>query len=234
MKKIIFILLLSSSCFCQSNFIRIYTTDNLVINCKKIIEQKDYTSCENFEGKFSYLENSKIIYISNIDTTIERFEYKNKVLDDVKVFNVNNVDSKELFRRSKNWVIENFKNPNEVIKGTIENEMIRFNGVRLNAVSIITFGSTFTYSLNYTITLYFKDGKYKLEITNIHYRVPPSQYNLDGIDVPLKDGTGFYNKKGELRNGVRKVPYQVEDIVNELSLSLYNYIINNDKKKNEW
>lgn len=47
----------------------------------------------------------------------------------------------EIYNKSLNWVKESYKNPTEVIKTTIENEMIRFEGIKADGVSSKVLGS---------------------------------------------------------------------------------------------
>src|SRR5699024_7474191 len=103
----------------------------------------------------------------------------------------------ELFTKSINWIKETYKNPDKVIKTTIENKKIRFEGVDMDIISTSALGLTTYYPTTYVIEIAFKDGKYKFEPISIEYRIPSSAYNPTIIEnVDLTTGKKYYNRKG--------------------------------------
>lgn len=96
----------------------------------------------------------------------------------------------ELYKRGLKWFNTNYKNPTDVIREKEEDKKIsgkaRFTiystdaktGTQLNDGVVI-----------YDITLQFKDGKCKYEITNIHQKTP-SHY---GIEKWVEGNNKMYN-----------------------------------------
>ena len=135
----------------------------------------------------------------------------------------------EIYNKSLNWVKESYKNPSEVIKTTIENEMIRFEGIKADGVSSKVLGSKMFYSVKYTISLYFKDNKYKFEINSVDYAI-----STPGANTDLKNITYCYKNSGEIRGLYSYVPTDIESLLNDLNSSLYLYIEKESTQKKEW
>lgn len=231
------LLVLSSILYSQNDgFYRLYLEDDTFIDAKKVSQLKDRTNYETLDGKTSYIDNYKLLHLRFITDTKEKFEYKDKILNTSIVYQMEGLSAQEIFIRAKNWVITNYKNPDEVLKALIENELIRFSGV--SSESLIVGGSGlslgYTCRLHYTISLNFKNGKYKMEITEIYMRIPLT-INPNDVTTSLFDITGFYNKKGKIINMWKLIPFQAEDALNEISDSLFNYIKEGgEKSNNDW
>lgn len=155
------------------------------------------------------------------------FKYKDKKLPE---YIVNEFDtsltSAEIYNRALNWIKSTFKNPNEVLVTSIENEMIKFKGA---CVDCITASKSESRTAIYTITLYFKDGKYKMELNDYYYQTPTL------FKFPLNDISGFY-KKDMLIKEANGIPEQSERIINDVNYTLDYYVKNNKKigKNDNW
>tara|TARA_R110000868_G_scaffold81814_3_gene231362 strand:+ start:1723 stop:2025 length:303 start_codon:yes stop_codon:yes gene_type:complete len=86
---------------------------------------------------------------------------------------------------------ENFKRPSDVIKTTIRNEKIRFEGLSENA---ICFGPNRTRctGLTYLIELDFKEGKFKFTPLNL-------SYSIHNYNISLDKNPPFYRNNGMLK-----------------------------------
>lgn len=85
---------------------------------------------------------------------------------------------------------ETYKNPDEVLKVKNENELIRIDGVCVDCISTTVLGRTFLYNVKYTVSFYFKDGKYKMDIVTVEY----DQGSPSGSVFSLKDSSRYYKK----------------------------------------
>lgn len=233
MRKTILMLLFSVSAFSQSDKIyRIYLNDNTSIDAKKIKETEDKTNYEDLTGKAGYVFKRDLKRIQEIDINVVRnknFEYKNGKLNDVVIVEIDSLKTNQLYERSLNFLKEYYKNPNEVIKSTIENDMIKFSGAKVDATLLS--GKPLT--INYSISLFFKEGKYKFELSNISLRLPATTYDYNGSDLGLKDVNYFYDKSGKLKKAYEFIPNSAESVINEIFIDLKEYILSYSKKS-DW
>lgn len=113
------------------------------------------------------------------------------------IINVEGKTAKQLYDNALKYVNKNYKNPEEVIKGKIENEYLKFI-TYASDVCIVKNMIKISYAVKYTTELSFKDGKIKYEIIELN------MYNPEN-NVPLEfSGSEFgsfciYNKKGTLK-----------------------------------
>ena len=165
----------------------------------------------------------------------EKFKYDEKGLTPkYLVGEINELNKNKIYEKSLNWVKETYKNPDKVIKTTIENEKIRFQGVAMDYLCQSVLLSTFCYNTTYTIELEFRDGKYKFTPTSISYRMPPSQYSSGGdVQVNIDNGEDFYKRNGKIKKQTKTMPESIEKLFNDLEKSLSNYIKKDDSNE-EW
>ena len=150
------------------------------------------------------------------------------------VVDIGDKDKSEIFNETINWIKETYKNPDDVIKTTIDNKKVRFEGMHSTKnICVKIFGKTTCYYALYTIEIEFKDGKYKFQPLSLKYRVPISKYNTSGVNpINLSDGSGYYNRKGELRKSYDTQPSAVEDLFNSLNSDLKIYLTT--EKESNW
>jgi hypothetical protein len=159
----------------------------------------------------------------------DKFKYGEKgLLPEYLVNELKSKSKEELFKQTKKWVIETFKNPDEVLKATIENEMIRIEGYKENLVSINSLGMKTTYPGTYTIEIEFKEGKFKFEPISLQYI---SQGNRD---IPLHDGSWAFKNNGKVRGVWKDYPSAIESIFQELNDDLLSFLKSNDNEKDDW
>jgi hypothetical protein len=65
----------------------------------------------------------------------------------------------ELFKKTKEWINTYYKNPQEVLKAEIENEMIRIDGFAVGGYKTKGLGVITNYDYDYTLEIQFKDNK---------------------------------------------------------------------------
>ncbi|WP_154859507.1 DUF4468 domain-containing protein [Cyclobacterium xiamenense] len=153
------------------------------------------------------------------------------------VVEMDSLEQNEIFTKAINWIKETYKNPDEVIKTTIDNEKVRFEGFKDNLICVNSLGMVYCYYGLYTIEIEFKDNKYKFTPLSIEYRVPASQYSAGGmVSINFNDGTAYYNKKGKLRKMYETIPSSIETLFNDLNSNLSNYLLSEKKEydKDDW
>jgi len=174
------------------------------------------------------------ILISNVSFSQNQFTYNKDGLTDFVVVSVDGLNRIEVYNKTINWIKENYKNPDVVIKTSIDGDKVRIEGFKENLICIRALGIPTCYGGTYTITISSKDGKYKFDPSSIKYRLPPSEYNSGSVqDVYLSDGSAYYKKNGKIRSSWKTIPVSVAGLFNDLNLSLKNYILKIDSN-NEW
>lgn len=144
------------------------------------------------------------------------------------VVDVKDVKKDELYDRGLNWVNTFFTNPSGVLKtqnketGEIEGKA-RFKLNTKDKKGVISPNGTI---VEYTFNLYFKDGKYKYEITRVH-AVAQSYYDvskwLDKTQANYNEATFTYN----LEQTIAYMEKFEDDLDEAMRKSL-------EKKKSDW
>lgn len=206
----------------EQGFYRIFLNNGESIDAKKISVLKNRINYESSDGVSSYVESYKVIHTRFVSDLKEKFEYKDKILNTSIVYKIDGLSAQEIFTRAKNWVITNYKNPDEVLKGVIENQFLKFTGY------------SSIYEINYSISISVKEGRYKFDVLNIYKRLPPTPTSVHN-ELSLLDISGLYNNKGKIYNMWKQFPFQAEDTLNEISESLFKYIKEDGEKlKSDW
>jgi hypothetical protein len=156
------------------------------------------------------------------------FEFSKEGFTDFVVTDTPNLTANEIYLKTINWIKENYKNPDEVIKMTIENEKLRFEGVRENALCVKAMGNVCS-SARYVIEVSFKDGRYKFDPISVSF------FNQmgNGYNVPMNETGKVYYKNGKILKGSEEVPEMFESLFNGLNESLKNYVLGVNKKIDE-
>ena len=149
--------------------------------------------------------------------------------DNNKTFIVINSDgktSKLLYDNSLKYINKNYKSPEDVIKGKIEEEYLKFNTHVDNFLIVNNSGAKIPINADYTIELNFKDGKVKFEVTSIDMYTKNGSYKVL-FNGGAFDGYPIFNKKGELKRPETKK--EIETYFNEQINSLSEFLF---EKKN--
>ncbi len=163
----------------------------------------------------------------------EKFIYNYEGLNpEYVVTKIDDQNQTKLFEKSINWIKETYKNPDEVIKTTIDKKKIRFEGSKENIICVNVLGAPACFPGTYTIELEFKDNKYKFTPLILDYRVPATQYTpANTASINFESGAVYY-KKGKLRKAHTPIPPSVEKLFNGLNLDLSEYLKSNEESDN--
>ena len=133
----------------------------------------------------------------------------------------------DLYQSAINWVQTTYKNPDKVLKAKIENESIRIDGFASNAWWYKSMGIKNYYDMEYSITISFKEGKYRVEITI-------GDFFTNGQKLTYRYPT-FFKGDGSVRSSYEDAVPSLEETINNLNNSLYNYISGKTKSEDsDW
>lgn len=143
------------------------------------------------------------------------------------IVNVEEKKSAEIYAKTKEWIQTYYKNPSEVLKADIPNEMIRIQGYAVDGYKTKNLGIAYGYDYDYNLEIEFKDGKYK-------YNYVVGQFWSLGKPV-YYSYRYFIKDDGSIRKTQQLAYDTLNETINNTSLSLYNYITGKTKnEKNDW
>ncbi len=132
----------------------------------------------------------------------------------------------ELYYHSLNWVQETYKNPDEVLKVKIANEKIRVDGFSGGFWHMDSFGvKNQYYGYGYSLEVSFKDGRYKFD-----YKINYLSNNGEKFAYSYNE---FWKKNGTLRKHFVASVKKINEDMNKLSQSFYEYVSGKTEKKVE-
>ena len=114
------------------------------------------------------------------------------------VINVEGKTSKELYENALKYINKNYKSADDVVKGKIEGEYLKFITHVENFLIVKNTGVKVQIDADYTCELNFKDGKVKFEIITIDMPADKGGYGVL-FAGGVFDGYPIYNKKGDLK-----------------------------------
>ena len=252
MNKLLFILLfIPLTLFSQEDkeekiepTFKITTKNGEVIRTKSynVSEERKVTDILTIEGKVLRIKSSKISSIIEIKEGWDYFKFSEEGFTDYAVVEVDSLSKENLYKQVKNWVLETYNTPSEVIKSEIKNKKIRIEGSKSNGMTIngVLFGSDY-YNIRYSIEISVRDGKYKFDPISLEYYIPYSKYvSAKWVDLSIfnKESLSPYyyqkgKKKGRIQSTFSSFPSSVENHFDNLNISLFNYINKNKQSSEE-
>ena len=127
---------------------------------------------------------------------------------------------------------ENYKNPEEVIKGKTDGEYLKFETYVSDFLKYNNSGVKMPIQATYTTELKFKDGKVRYEITSLEMKSKTSDYRVI-FSGGLLEGYIIYKKNGKLYKEETKL--DIEDYFNSQVLNLLKFLRGeNDASADDW
>lgn len=166
-------------------------------------------------------------HLFTIILILSLFLINTSLFGQAKKFNINSEDIESLiqsvgemtkdsiYTKSKEWINQTFINSDAVIGSSIENQMIRFTGVQPNYYR----ASRYTFDLEFQIRIEFKENRYRLTVESL-------RNGNNGVFADINRGV-CYKSDGEPRSSkqCRDLLIGIENTLNNLNLSIYNYLI---------
>lgn len=178
---------------------------------------------------------SAMAFSQSLIVTPEGFQDSKDNTKEYVVIDVEGKTAKELYNNAINYIQRTYKSPDDVIKGTVENEYLSFDTYSKSIGKMATGFSWKDLEATYTIRLDFKDGKAKFELLNLKMFT-----NIAGEKIPValkmnsSSGWGIYRKNGKIYMKKMEVTKQdIEDYFNSFIQEL-KVGLSNAGKSEEW
>ncbi|MFV5696697.1 DUF4468 domain-containing protein [Flavobacterium sp. LB3P122] len=165
------------------------------------------------------------------------FKFTKDGLTDFVVIDCPGKTQAELYKKALDWVLVTYKNPNEVLKAKIENDYIRIDGASSGLILQYILGMPMEFTGKYTTEIFFKEGKFKFDITALGYYHPGSKYGA-GVEVDILNGSmsDYFRKDETIRATFKKYPEKFSSEFNGLTASLKEFVMSDKipSKKSDW
>lgn len=178
----------------------------------------------------STILSCSILVAQELEVTIDGLRDKNDIEKSYIVIDVENTSAKDLYSGAIKYINEVYKNPDEVLKGNIEGEYIKYVTHVSDFLVFNNSGAKIPIQANYTIELKFKDNKVRYEVIALEMPSESGGYNLEFTAPPLK-AYAIYNKKGVLKKPETKV--DIETYFNN-SIEEMKAYLSGDAKDDDW
>lgn len=144
--------------------------------------------------------------------------------------------SADLYKRTLDWAQYYFKSQPKVVKAKIENEYIRIEAYQMGLISfnVLLKSPCDTY---YQLEIWFKDGRYKMDVTELKYYIPATQNMPDRWDsFPAQNnGDLVYKKDGTPKTFYKYIPEGLTTYFNQLNRDLLRFIKDsNQSNQGSW
>ena len=141
------------------------------------------------------------------------------------VLQLNSMAVSDIYKKTLNYVQEYYKNPKEVLKADIPNELVRINGFKKEAwAQKLPMTPIFYYDMDYTLEIEMKENKVRLSLT-------PNQFWAGDIKGNFTVKDFFLDTKAAKKFAEQAKP-GLENAINEISQGYYNYLKGLVKKDN--
>lgn len=138
----------------------------------------------------------------------------------------------ELYHNALKYVNQNYKNPNEVIKGKTENEYLRFETYVPQFTKVNNNGAKLYVSMRYTTELRFREGRVRFEITNLSITADNGGLSVE-FSGSIWRGYPIYNQRsGKLRLPETKT--EIENYFNSKVSETTDFLLDKKTEKDDW
>lgn len=178
------------------------------------------------------MNNKSIIFIALLLLSNLSYSQQLTFKYDIKGLNPKFIEVKDssnkstLYNETINWIKESYRNPESVIKMTIQDRKVRIEGAHSAYLTAVSLGQKYNYDVFYMIEFEIvNDSTVNFRPIDLRLYAPPSQYSSGGyVNINLDSGTEYYNQKEIIRPYYQYYPSQIEKLFNDLLLSYSIYI----------
>jgi len=178
-----------------------------------------------------------LIALLTLNFSFAQISLTNNGFENTIVTSCENKTAEEMYQKALNWISYTFISPDDVLMAKIENEYIRFEGVKQYLVCWETIGKICNNG-KFTIELSFKEGRYKFELIKLQQYIPYTGYGSFGWqDVNFNYVVeNLYKNNGKPRPKYQYFISDMPEYFNNLNKELQQFIQNDNipSKQDEW
>ncbi len=180
----------------------------------------------------SFLLSSVFGFSQEFEVTPNGLKDKSNVENTYVIIETPNKSVTELYQNAIKYINENYKNPEDVIKGKTQNEYLRFETYVPQFTNVNNSGVKLDVSMVYITELRIKDGKVKFEITSLSITADNGGRSVE-FSGSIWKGYPIYNQKnGDLRLPETKA--EIENYFNTKVARITDFLLNKKTKKDDW
>ncbi len=166
---------------------------------------------------------------------IPQFELTKNGVEPIVVI-VDSLNAHQLYKKTLNWIQENYKNPVEVLKVDNKNEQVRIEDIKNNVWFYRIPDTTFYYDVEYLLSVNFEDNKISISFDFGNTWNRSAQYVTHSYRINYKK---LWKQNGEVHPIYKETKPGIDQMMNELSLSLISYLRDDKKdleeeKQSDW
>ena len=151
------------------------------------------------------------------------------------IVTVDSLTASQLYMKTLNWIKEYYKTPVNALKVDNKNEQVKIEHIDNNTWYYNTPDTTFYYVVEYFFYVDFEDNKIRMsfEFGNTWNR---SEYGTHSYCINYKK---LWKQNGEVHTIYKETKPGIDQLMNELSLSLISYLKDNknnleEEKQSDW
>jgi len=180
----------------------------------------------------SFILINYIGYSQEYEVTPNGLKDKSNIENSYLVIKTPEKKATELYQNSMKYINENYKKPDEVIKGKTENEYLRFETFVPQFTKVNNSGTKLYVSMKYTTELRFKDGKVRFEITSLIITADNGGRSVE-FSGSIWKGYPIYNQKnGKLR--LPETKSELENYFNTTVKEIKEFLLDKTTPKDDW
>jgi hypothetical protein len=170
---------------------------------------------------------------TTVTPQIQSFAYGPSGINEFVVATLNGLTKDVIYNKTLNWIKETYKNPDKVIKMTMQNEKVRFDGMAplltISAPGLIK-RTNVVMSMGYSVEVMVKDGKFKFTLLSLQSAPNGYPEGFDYRTIP-----NFKTDEKMLKNFGNSATV-IEGYFNKLVKGLSDYIVGggDGSKNDDW
>ncbi len=141
------------------------------------------------------------------------------------VIQIDSLTVEQIYTKTKLWVNDAYKNPEEVIAVDEENVRLRLNAYSSAGYTVSAMGSTTVYPYDYTLNIQIKEGRIRLTYTptDVYWQGSSSKLNL----------SKWFKSNGDVIKRYSEPKETLEEGMNLLLANLINFL-NGESTEDDW
>lgn len=166
-----------------------------------------------------------LFFISTHAQTELAYNSESGMTEMQQIFLFEGKSSEEIYNRTKSWIVKAYKNPEHVVVGEAENEVVKINGAFNEFYDANVMSPSLLFP-TYTLRIDIKDGKARITINDIKIK---NELNTYEITYSLYK-KGFVPKTSNNAKVIRK---NIESQANSLLISFNEHVNQEVKAQND-